>query len=98
MTKATSNWERKSQHLLTEIVKYDSYVESLRSAMSLRLKKRGEKALEKALVAEAQESSGGSGKGKKWGFKGEDTILEGEEPQTPMAAHRRDAAQIDASD
>jgi hypothetical protein len=37
------NWEKKSQYLLTEIVKYDSYIESLHSAMSLRLKKRGEK-------------------------------------------------------
>ena len=36
--------------MLSEIVKYDSYVESLRSAMSQRLKRRGEKALERALV------------------------------------------------
>lgn len=41
--KAQSNWERKSQYLLTEIVKYDSYIDSLQAAMSLRLKKRGEK-------------------------------------------------------
>ena len=41
--KAQMNWEKKSQYLLTEIVKYDSYIESLHSAMSLRLKKRGEK-------------------------------------------------------
>jgi hypothetical protein len=34
-----------------EIVKYDSYVDSLRSAMTLRLKKRGEKALGRALIA-----------------------------------------------
>jgi PH/SEC7 domain-containing protein len=34
---------------LTEIVKYDSYIDSLQSGMSLRLKKRGEKALERAL-------------------------------------------------
>jgi PH/SEC7 domain-containing protein len=31
-------------------VKYESYIESLQAAMSLRLKRRGEKALEKALV------------------------------------------------
>ncbi|CAE6531560.1 unnamed protein product [Rhizoctonia solani] len=49
--KASNNWERRSQYLLSEIVKYDSYVESLRSAMSQRLKRRGEKALECALVA-----------------------------------------------
>jgi PH/SEC7 domain-containing protein len=43
--KAQSNWEKKSQYLLTEIVKYDSYIDSLQSAMSLRLKKRGEKGM-----------------------------------------------------
>ncbi|CAE7084045.1 unnamed protein product [Rhizoctonia solani] len=48
--KASNNWERRSQYLLSEIVKYDSYVDSLRSAMSQRLKRRGEKALERALV------------------------------------------------
>ncbi|KAJ7072343.1 hypothetical protein C8F01DRAFT_1103571 [Mycena amicta] len=42
-TKAQTNWEKKSQWLLTEIVKYDSYIDSLQMAMSLRLKKRGEK-------------------------------------------------------
>lgn len=41
--KAQSNWEKKSQWLLTEIVKYESYIDSLQGAMSLRLKKRGEK-------------------------------------------------------
>jgi len=41
--KAHSNWEKKSQYLLTEIVKYDSYIDSLQAAMTLRLKKRGEK-------------------------------------------------------
>jgi PH and SEC7 domain-containing protein len=45
-----SNWERKSKHLLSEIVKYQSYIDSLHNAMALRLKKRGEKALERALV------------------------------------------------
>ncbi|KDN34547.1 hypothetical protein RSAG8_12371, partial [Rhizoctonia solani AG-8 WAC10335] len=48
--KASNNWERRSQYLLSEIVKYDSYVDSLRSAMSQRLKRRGEIALERALV------------------------------------------------
>ncbi|KAF8625419.1 hypothetical protein AX15_005382 [Amanita polypyramis BW_CC] len=47
--KAQSNWERKSQYLLTEIVKYESYIDSLQNTMALRLKKRGEKALERAL-------------------------------------------------
>ena len=41
--KALGNWEKKSQYLLTEIVKYDSYIDSLQAAMALRLKKRGEK-------------------------------------------------------
>ena len=41
--KAQSNWEEKSQYLLREIVKYDVYIDSLQTAMSLRLKKRGEK-------------------------------------------------------
>ncbi|KIY53114.1 hypothetical protein FISHEDRAFT_34005 [Fistulina hepatica ATCC 64428] len=44
-SKALSNWERKSQYLLTEIVKYDSYIDSLQAAMALRLKKRGDKGL-----------------------------------------------------
>lgn len=47
--RAQSNWEKKSQYLLTEIVKYESYIDSLQSGMNLRLKKRGEKALERAL-------------------------------------------------
>ncbi|KAK2463293.1 hypothetical protein APHAL10511_004948 [Amanita phalloides] len=47
--KAQSNWEKRSQYLLTEIVKYESYIDSLQNAMTLRLKKRGEKALERAL-------------------------------------------------
>jgi PH and SEC7 domain-containing protein len=46
--KAQSNWEKKSQYLLTEIVKYDSYVDSLQAAMTLRLKKRGEKGMLKS--------------------------------------------------
>ncbi|KAG8213666.1 hypothetical protein J3R82DRAFT_10361 [Butyriboletus roseoflavus] len=53
--KAQSNWEKKSQYLLTEIVKYDSYIDSLQSGMSLRLKRRGEKALERALGGSSTE-------------------------------------------
>jgi hypothetical protein len=41
--KAQSNWEENSQYLLREIVKYDLYIDSLQIAMTLRLKKRGEK-------------------------------------------------------
>ena len=41
--RALKNWGEKSQYLLREIVKYDLYIDSLQSAMTLRLKKRGEK-------------------------------------------------------
>lgn len=80
-SKATGNWERRSQYILTEIVKYESYIDSLQAAMSLRLKKRGEKALERAL--------GGAGPGPneqgavkpRWkGHPEEETIEESEEP------------------
>ncbi|KAF8209465.1 hypothetical protein K438DRAFT_2012239 [Mycena galopus ATCC 62051] len=36
--KAQSNWEKKSQYLLAEIVKYDSYIDSLQTAMSIQRK------------------------------------------------------------
>ena len=93
-----SNWERKSQYLLTEIVKYESYIDSLQAAMSLRLKKRGEKALEKALAAP------GDTAGPKARWKGqpdEDTIEESEGPPPSAGlvpsprrmSHRREVAQ-----
>lgn len=96
--KANANWEKKSQYLLTEIVKYDSYVESLKAATSLRLKKRGEKALEKALVVASPEEGGSSAK--RWkGYPEEETIPEGDEPPpTPgvsgqgSSQHRRESA------
>lgn len=80
--KALSNWEKKSQYLLTEIVKYDSYIDSLKSAMSLRLKKRGDKALERALkTASPQNEHAADGK---WTGPEEETIdEEGDEPSTP---------------
>ena len=75
--KASHNWEQKSQYLLSEIVKYESYVESLKAAMSLRLKKRGEKALEKALEKGNQDDAVRS----KWkGYPEQETIPEGDEP------------------
>ena len=55
-----NNWELKSQHLLSESVKYQSYVESLREGMSLRLKRRGERALERALQDEAESDDEGA--------------------------------------
>lgn len=47
--KASANWERKSQHLLAEIVKYQTYIEALASAIKLRALKRGQKEVEQML-------------------------------------------------
>ncbi|TFK89121.1 hypothetical protein K466DRAFT_645137 [Polyporus arcularius HHB13444] len=100
--KAQSNWEKKSQYLLTEIVKYDSYIDSLQAAMSLRLKKRGEKALEKALVTSSPSPDETAGPKARWkGQPDEETIEESEEPppsagiqQSPVRMHhRREVAQ-----
>jgi len=95
------NWERKSQYLLTEIVKYDSYVDSLKAAMSLRLKRRGDKALERALVVADPEDDEGSPSKSRWkGRPEEDDIPEGEEPPlTPSltklnSKHRREIAGV----
>ena len=75
--------------------------------MSLRLKKRGEKALEKALVSGNQDDASTS---RKWkGYPEEETIPEGDEPPlTPglkvaqpqgrssrsSSRHRRESAEI----
>jgi len=64
--KAMMNWKNKSQFLTSEIVKYDIYVDSLKSAMEARLKRRGEKALEKALVSIDEDD----GRSQKTGGKG----------------------------
>ncbi|KAH8828463.1 hypothetical protein DL96DRAFT_1709747 [Flagelloscypha sp. PMI_526] len=93
--KAQSNWEKKSRFLLAEIVKYDSYVESLKAAMSLRLKKRGEKALERALrgTSPAADESAAPWKGK--GVDADDDDADLNEPTTPAAtvqSHRRHPA------
>lgn len=94
-----TNWERKSKYLLEEIVKFEHYVDSLKNAMSLRLKKRGEKALERAL--NVSESNNSSTKGRWKGFPDEATIPESEEPPlTPNAnerqhtQHRREVAEV----
>ncbi|KAG5645208.1 hypothetical protein DXG03_006726 [Asterophora parasitica] len=81
--KAQSNWERKSQWLLTEIVKYESYIDSLQGAMSLRLKKRGEKALERALNGTAPSDTSSIAMKGKWKGPEEETIREEAEPTTP---------------
>ncbi|KAI1794173.1 hypothetical protein LXA43DRAFT_971422 [Ganoderma leucocontextum] len=107
--KASSNWEKKSQYLLTEIVKYESYIDSLQAAMSLRLKKRGEKALEKALVTSSPsaDETAGATKARWKGQPEEDTIEESEEPPPSagilpsparMQHHRREIAQAGADD
>ncbi|THH27852.1 hypothetical protein EUX98_g6347 [Antrodiella citrinella] len=107
--KAQSNWEKRSQYILTEIVKYESYIDSLQSAMSLRLKKRGEKALERALdddVESTDTNANANPTGKKWkGQIQQDTIEEGEEPPpsaglsvSPHHFHRREVAETNEDD
>ncbi|KAI0769773.1 hypothetical protein BD413DRAFT_604874 [Trametes elegans] len=100
--KAMSNWEKKSQYLLTEIVKYESYIDSLQAAMSLRLKKRGEKALERALVVStpSADDTAAAAKGRWKGQPDQETIEESEEPPpsaglrpSPVRLHRRELAQ-----
>lgn len=96
--KAQSNWEKKSQFLLTEIVKYDSYVDSLQSAMNLRLKKRGEKALERALVVAVPDDSDPATASGNWRGYSEETIPEDDEPpasRIPRISpfHRREMAE-----
>ena len=73
--------------------------------MSLRLKKRGEKALERALDGDApeEETTLGHAKGKWKGHPDEDTIEEGDEPPPSAKAfehptirthsHRRETAE-----
>ncbi|KAJ3823819.1 hypothetical protein EV361DRAFT_794093 [Lentinula raphanica] len=91
--KAMSNWEKKSQYLLTEIVKYDSYIDSLQAAMSLRLKKRGEKGespLERALDGTSPDDAPDA-----LYKNSEATIPEDEEPLTPNPSqnlHKRESA------
>jgi hypothetical protein len=97
-TKAQTNWEKKSQFLLTEIVKYDSYVDSLQSAMNLRLKKRGEKALERALVVAVPDDSDPAIASGNWRGYSEETIPEDDEPPAngiPRISpfHRREMAE-----
>jgi PH and SEC7 domain-containing protein len=95
LAKAVDNWNKRSSYLLTETVKYELYIDSLKAAMKERQKRRGEKALEKAL----DQISPPVGK---WGFKQEDTIEETDEPTTPGPAHgkfkhRREGAGANAA-
>ncbi|KDR75929.1 hypothetical protein GALMADRAFT_515159 [Galerina marginata CBS 339.88] len=95
--KAQSNWEEKSQYLLREIVKYDLYIDALQAAMSLRLKKRGEKALEHALSASNPVDEPSTSGSQKW-KSSEAPIDEEPEPTTPgprQQTHRRETAEVD---
>ncbi|SCV71895.1 BQ2448_4589 [Microbotryum intermedium] len=47
--KSLVNWERKSQYLLAEIVKYQTYIEALSSAIKMRALKRGQKEVDAML-------------------------------------------------
>ena len=87
-SKADANWGKRSQYLLAEIVKYESYIESLKSAMKLRLQKQGEKALERALASSSEEEPVSSTKGRWKGHPDAETIEESEEP--PPSATRAD--------
>lgn len=60
-------------------MKYDSYVDSLQSAMNLRLKKRGDKALERALVVAVPDDCDPATASGNWRGYSEETIPEASE-------------------
>ncbi|KAH7108141.1 hypothetical protein BKA62DRAFT_9648 [Auriculariales sp. MPI-PUGE-AT-0066] len=85
LSKANANWDRKSEYLKSEVVKYSTYVESLRTAMAMRLKKRGEKALERALSGTVTSD-----------HRGTEEESYGDDLQTPVLSqnrHRREVAE-----
>lgn len=84
------NWEARSQYLLTESVKYDKYIESLKSAMKERLRRQGEKALERALQSSSDINEG---KSREVGFSEEETIHEGQETKTEPVTPATDRVQ-----
>ncbi|KAF9531604.1 hypothetical protein CPB83DRAFT_786238 [Crepidotus variabilis] len=94
--KSQTNWEEKSQYLLREIVKYDLYIDSLLAGMNLRLKKRGEKALELALNHSDPDNLK---KSRKLSGPPDSPIAEESEPTTPITRtssnknHRREQAE-----
>lgn len=53
--KALANWERKSNHLLAELVRWQGYVEGLNNALRLKGEKRDERAMETALARADEE-------------------------------------------
>jgi PH and SEC7 domain-containing protein len=72
------NWEARSQYILTELVKYEKYMDSLRNAMKERLRRRGEKALEKAL----QSSSNVANRSNESDNSTQEVSMEGQETET----------------
>lgn len=48
--KATQNFTLRGSYLVKEIYRYEGYIDTLRSAIALRLKKQGERKLEKSLA------------------------------------------------
>ncbi|KAK4056662.1 hypothetical protein OIO90_002214 [Microbotryomycetes sp. JL221] len=46
LAKASTNWERKSRHLVAETVKFQTYIDALASAIQQRSLKRGQKQVE----------------------------------------------------
>jgi hypothetical protein len=47
--KSMDNWKMRSLYIHSEIVKYEVYVDALKTAISTRFKKQGERKLEKSL-------------------------------------------------
>ncbi len=97
--KASTNWDAKRKHLTTEIVKYDTYVDSLRNGMALRIKKRGEKVLQRNLISPVDEAFASiKPRSHKKGLQDE-PIQETEEPTTPGPgagfSHRREVATVE---
>lgn len=88
------NWKTKSLFIHSEIVKYETYVDALRNAISLRVKQQGERKLEKALKRSgARDSDDDDGDvvhhaGDVFGSR-EIRAAEGEEPVTPSQRNFR---------
>lgn len=56
--KALGNWERKSNHLLQELVKYQSYVEVLRKSADSKAERKAKREVEE-MVREGDEMLAG---------------------------------------
>jgi hypothetical protein len=89
------NWESRSQYLHTEIVKYEKYVESLKGAMKERLRRRGDKALERALLSSSENTPGPNQRG--FGFSDEEVIPEDQETETEALTPGADRVQFKAN-